>query len=225
MISVKHLDIRYGEKHLFNNISARVHANNRIGLVGVNGAGKSTLLKIMVGIDETDDGVVKCAKNFSVSYLPQEPDVLISEKSLYEEAKSAFDSLLTLQIELDELHIRLSEISPGVKEFEILMQRQGELQQQLENSNIYSMRSQIEKILHGLGFSDEDLQSPVTSFSGGWIMRLMLAKLLLDSILTNEPTDETDWSHLSLETFQKDWDNSEDAVYDDWRKHYGVSTG
>lgn len=210
MISVKHLDIRYGEKHLFKNISARVHATNRIGLVGVNGAGKSTLLKIMARVNETDPGVVKCAKGFSVSYLPQEPDVLISEKSLYEEAESAFDSLLSLQTELDELHIQLAEVSPDESMFQMLMQRQGEIQQQLDHSNIYSMRSQIEKILHGLGFSADDLQAPVTSFSGGWIMRLMLAKLLLEApslLLLDEPTNHLDlesltWVEAFLENYQ-----------------------
>ncbi len=200
MISIKHLDIRYGEKHLFRNISARIHPENRIGLIGVNGAGKSTLLKILAGITETDPGIVKCAKSFSVSYLPQEPDILVSKRSLYEEAEKAFDSLLGLQRELDELHGRLAEISPDSSKFEKLIQRQGVIQEQLENSTIYSMRAQIEKVLGGLGFSENDMQAPVSSFSGGWTMRLMLAKLLLEApslLLLDEPTNHLDLQSLT----------------------------
>jgi len=198
MLSVNHLDIRYGEKHLFKDLSVRVHDNQRIGLAGVNGAGKSTLLKIMAGLNETDDGVVKRAKQYTVSYLPQEPDILVSDRTLYEEAESAFDALLALQVELDELHNKLGAISSETKDFATLMQRQGVIQQQLDNSSIYFIRSQIEKILHGLGFSDEDMQAPVTSFSGGWVMRLLLAKMLLEApslLLLDEPTN-----HLDLES-------------------------
>ena len=200
MISIKHLDIRYGEKHLFRNISARIHPANRIGLVGVNGTGKSTLLKILTGITETDPGIVKCAKSFSVSYLPQEPDILVSDKSLYEEAQTAFDALLELQHELNDLHDRLAETPPESKEFEKLIQRQGEIQELLDNSSIYSMRAQIEKVLTGLGFSQSDMQAPVSSFSGGWIMRLMLAKLLLEApslLLLDEPTNHLDLQSLT----------------------------
>ncbi len=81
MLSVNHLDIRYGEKHLFKDISVQVYGGNRIGLVGVNGAGKTTLLKIMAGVAATDDGVVTCAKHFSVGYLAQESAELFSELS------------------------------------------------------------------------------------------------------------------------------------------------
>jgi len=200
MISIKHLDIRYGEKHLFRNISARIHPANRIGLVGVNGTGKSTLLKILTGITETDPGIVKCAKSFSVSYLPQEPDILVSDKSLYEEAQTAFDVLLELQHELNDLHDRMAEIPPESTEFEKLIQRQGEIQELLDNSSIYSIRAQIEKVLTGLGFSQSDMQVPVSSFSGGWIMRLMLAKLLLEApslLLLDEPTNHLDLQSLT----------------------------
>jgi len=200
MISIKHLDIRYGEKHLFRNISARIHPANRIGLIGVNGTGKSTLLKILAGIKETDPGIVKCAKSFSVSYLPQEPDILVSDKTLYEEAQTAFDALLELQHELNDLHDRLAETPPESKEFEKLIQRQGEIQELLDNSSIYSMRAQIEKVLTGLGFSQSDMQAPVSSFSGGWIMRLMLAKLLLEApslLLLDEPTNHLDLQSLT----------------------------
>ena len=90
MFSVNNLDLRFGEKHLFKSISAQVYKGNRIGLVGVNGSGKSTLLKIMAGVSATDDGVVSRPKYFSVGYLAQESDEFLSDKSLYDEAETAF---------------------------------------------------------------------------------------------------------------------------------------
>jgi ATP-binding cassette subfamily F protein 3 len=198
MLSVNHLDIRYGEKHLFRDISVRVHVGNRIGLVGVNGAGKSTLLKIMAGVAASDDGVVSRAKNFTVAYLPQETGALVSDRTLYEEAKNAFAGLLALQEEAERLHNELSEADPKSDNFKALLDRQGEIQHELEGSDIYSIRAKVEKVLQGLGFRSEDLEKPVASFSGGWVMRLLLAKMLLAApslLLLDEPTN-----HLDLES-------------------------
>jgi ATP-binding cassette, subfamily F, member 3 len=198
MLSVNRLDIRFGDKHLFKDISVRVHEGNRIGLVGVNGAGKSTLLKIMAGVAASDDGVVSRAKNFTVAYLPQESSALVSEKTLYEEVETAFAGLLGLQAEAEQLHDALSVMNPESKDFAALLKRQGEIQHELDGSEIYSIRARIEKVLQGLGFKQEDLEAPVTTFSGGWVMRLMLAKMLLAApslLLLDEPTN-----HLDLES-------------------------
>ncbi len=198
MLSVNHLDIRYGEKYLFRDISAQVHTGNRIGLVGVNGAGKSTLLKIMAGLSATDDGVVNRSRHFSVGYLPQESTALLSDKTLYEEAESAFASLLALQEEANLLHRELEGIDPDNEEFQEMLQRQGEIQHRLDGSDIYTVQARIEKILLGLGFKQEDMAAPAASFSGGWLMRLMLAKMLLQApslLLLDEPTN-----HLDLES-------------------------
>ncbi|MDP3695317.1 MAG: ATP-binding cassette domain-containing protein, partial [Desulfocapsaceae bacterium] len=108
MLSINHLDVRFGEKHLFKDISQRVHAGDRIGLVGVNGAGKSTLLKIMAGVAACDDGVITKSKHFTVGYLPQESSALVSENTLYQEAESAFDEILTLQKEADFLNDQMA---------------------------------------------------------------------------------------------------------------------
>jgi ATP-binding cassette subfamily F protein 3 len=198
MLSVNHLDIRYGEKYLFKDISTQVHAGNRIGLVGVNGAGKSTLLKIMAGVTATDDGVVNRSRHFTVGYLPQESSALLSEKTLYEEAESAFASLLALQEEADLLHEELKKADPASEEFQEMLERQGEIQHRLDGSDIYTVRARIEKVLLGLGFKPEDMTAPAASFSGGWLMRLMLAKMLLEApslLLLDEPTN-----HLDLES-------------------------
>ncbi len=198
MLSVNHLDLRYGEKHLFKDITVQVYEGNRIGLVGVNGAGKSTLLKIMAGVTATDDGVVTRAKNFTVGYLPQESNELLAGRTLYEEAQTAFDSLLDLQQEAHQIHERLGRIGPESEEFERLLLRQGEIQHRLDGSDVYAMQAKIEKVLLGLGFRQEDMTRPVSDFSGGWLMRLKLAKMLLEApslLLLDEPTN-----HLDLES-------------------------
>ncbi len=200
MLSVNNLDIRYGKKHLFKEVSVRVHEENRIGLVGVNGAGKSTLLKVMAGVAESDDGVVTCAKHFSVAYLPQETSAILSENTLYEEAETAFAPLLALQEEGERLNARLSQVDHQSEEFKMLLQKQGDIQHELDGSEIYSIQAQIEKILLGLGFSQEDMAAPVSTFSGGWVMRLMLAKLLLAApslLLLDEPTNHLDLQSLT----------------------------
>jgi ATP-binding cassette subfamily F protein 3 len=212
MLSVNHLDIRFGEKHLFNDVSVQVHIGNRIGLVGVNGAGKSTLLKIMAGIAETDDGVVSKAKHFTIGYLPQESSELFSERSLYEEAETAFAPLLALQAEAAQLHEQMREMDPHTEEFQSILERQGEIQHQLDASDIYAIAGKIEKILIGLGFRREDMDKPVNSFSGGWQMRLKLAKMLLEApsvLLLDEPTNHLDLDSLTwVEQFLKNYNGS-----------------
>jgi ATP-binding cassette subfamily F protein 3 len=198
MFAVNNLDLRFGEKHLFKNISAQVYSGNRVGLVGVNGSGKSTLLKIMAGVSATDDGVVSRPKYSSVGYLAQESDEFLSDKSLYDEAETAFSHLLELQREAVVLHEKMSEIDTESANFKKLLERQGEIQHQLDGSDIYAIRGKIEKVLIGLGFSQEDLENPVSTFSGGWQMRLKLAKMLLEApslLLLDEPTN-----HLDLES-------------------------
>ena len=200
MLSVNHLDIRFGDKYLFRDVSVQVHAGNRIGLVGVNGAGKSTLLKIMAGVTATDDGVVNRSRHFTVGYLPQESSALLSEKTLYEEAESAFASLLALQQEADQLNEELKTCDPASEEFRELLDRQGEIQHLLDGSDIYTVRARVEKVLLGLGFSQEDLSAPASTFSGGWLMRLMLAKMLLEApslLLLDEPTNHLDLQSLT----------------------------
>ena len=207
MLSVNQLDIRFGDKHLFKNISARVHEGNRIGLIGVNGAGKSTLLKIMAGVTASDDGVVNRAKHFTVAYLPQESSAIVSNNTLYEEAQQAFADLLELQEEAESLNKELAAAAPDSEEFQFLLKRQGEIQHRLDGSDIYSIQARIEKVLLGLGFKQEDMTAPVSSFSGGWLMRLMLAKMLLAApslLLLDEPTNHLDLDSLTwVEEFLK----------------------
>lgn len=212
MLSVNHLDIRYGDKHLFKDLSIQVHDGKRIGLMGVNGAGKSTLLKIMAGVSECDDGVVSRAKYFTVAYLPQESSALVSGQTLYQEAESAFAELIELQKEVDLINEELAHIDPQSEAFAGMLDRQGEIQHRLEGSGIYTMQARIEKILLGLGFHRDDMDKPASSFSGGWIMRLMLAKMLLAApslLLLDEPTNHLDLTSLTwVEEFLRSYNGA-----------------
>ena len=212
MLSINNLSLQYGAKHIFRNISAQVHSGERIGLVGVNGTGKSTLLKIMAGIQEVDPGIVSRAAWFTVAYLPQEIALELGEKTLYEEAEAAFDDVLAAQAELEEIGEALTTLDQDDPGIEPLLGRQGELQHMLEGRDVFRLRAQIETILFGLGFSRDDLGRPVHSFSGGWIMRLFLAKLLLQRpalLLLDEPTNHLDLDSLTwLEEFLVGYDGA-----------------
>ncbi|MDH3328357.1 MAG: ATP-binding cassette domain-containing protein [Desulfobulbaceae bacterium] len=212
MLSINNLNVQYGDKHLFRDVSVQVHHDDRIGLVGVNGTGKSTLLKIMCGLQETDPGIVNRASWFTVSYLPQEVTVSLGNRTLYEEAESAFDDVLSQQKELEGVNEQLAVMSSGDPGLDVLLQRQGELQHFLEGRDVFTIRPQVERILAGLGFSQADLKKEVKSFSGGWIMRLLLAKLLLQKpslLLLDEPTNHLDIDSLTwVEEFLQQYEGA-----------------
>ncbi|MFZ5763855.1 MAG: ATP-binding cassette domain-containing protein [Thermodesulfobacteriota bacterium] len=207
MLAITNLSIVYGDKQLFRNISARVHPHERVGLVGVNGAGKTTLLKIMAGVSLADDNVVHRAKRATVGYLPQEISDFPAGRTLYAEAETAFAGALAWQEELETINRQLAAMKPGDPTITELLDRQGELQHLLEQSDIFRMRAQIEKVLLGLGFTSTDFAKDCQAFSGGWLMRLMLAKLLLAKpslLLLDEPTNHLDIESLTwLEEFLK----------------------
>jgi ATP-binding cassette subfamily F protein 3 len=200
MLSINNLNLQYGSKHIFRDVSAQVYENDRIGLAGVNGTGKSTLLKIMCNQLETDPGVVTRASWFTVAYLPQEITIDLGSRSLFDEAERAFDEALAHQKEFDEIGQKMAGLAEGDQRIEALLERQGKLQHLLEGHDIFRIRPEIERILIGLGFCQQDLDRPVSDFSGGWIMRLLLAKLLLKKpslLLLDEPTNHLDLDSLT----------------------------
>jgi len=205
MLSINDLNLQYGSKHIFRGVSAQIHTGDRVGLAGVNGSGKSTLLKIMCGEQDVDPGIVSRASWFTVAYLPQEVSIELGSRSLFAEAESAFDEVLAQQEELERLSEELALLDAGDPAIDGLLARQGELQHLLEGSDVFRIRPQIERVLFGLGFSAVDLDREVSSFSGGWIMRLLLAKLLLKRpalLLLDEPTNHLDLDSLTwLEDF------------------------
>jgi ATP-binding cassette subfamily F protein 3 len=200
MLTISSLSLQHGPKHLFRDISAQIHVNDRIGLAGVNGTGKSTLMKIISKEIETDPGVISRASWFTVAYLPQEISIELGSRSLYDEAESAFDEALQHQREFEAISQRMSGIDQHDPELDALIERQGELQHLLEGHDVFRIRPQIERILFGLGFVKADLDREVKEFSGGWIMRLLLAKLLLRQpalLLLDEPTNHLDLDSLT----------------------------
>lgn len=202
MITISNLSIQHGDKHLFKNVSCQIYEHDRIGLGGVNGAGKSTLLKILAGVTESESGEVTRSRQATAGYLPQEISEIDTRQSLYDEAKTAFSNLISKQKELEKIHDTLANAaySQDQTETDALIRQQGELQHELDQSGIYIMDAQISKILTGLGFKEKEFGRECSSFSGGWLMRLMLAKQLLAAptfLFLDEPTN-----HLDIDTLR-----------------------
>ncbi|HXG01575.1 MAG TPA: ABC-F family ATP-binding cassette domain-containing protein, partial [Bacteroidota bacterium] len=200
MISAVNISLQYGGKVIFRDVSFRVGPHDRIGLVGSNGAGKTTLLKVLLGEVRPDEGEVARAKYVTVGYLPQE-GMHVEGRTLYEEAETAFADVIETRRRLDQIHERMAEIADHEsEEFRDLLELYGELQHKLEDSDAFRMKMKIEKVLLGLGFSVDDLSRQTAEFSGGWQMRIALAKLLLTQpslLLLDEPTN-----HLDLDSLQ-----------------------
>jgi ATP-binding cassette subfamily F protein 3 len=209
MLQINNLSLQYGEKHLFKDVSARLNEQDHVGLVGVNGTGKSTILKMMVGIIETDFGVITKSKKATIGYLPQEIEGLSPERTLLQEAETSFEHLLKMQRDLDKINEQLGQVDPQSSFFAEILHQQGELQHQLDGSDFFHIEAKIEKILNGLGFKKADMNKPCKDFSGGWQMRIMLAKLLLTHpsfIFLDEPTNHLDIESLTwLEEFLKSY--------------------
>jgi ATP-binding cassette, subfamily F, member 3 len=184
---------------LFDDVSLVIGAHDRIGLVGSNGTGKSTLLKIIAGINHSDSGEISKTRYVTVGYLPQD-GVIASGKTLYKEVETAFEDIMLVQQEIDEAHQLLNSLDPNSEEYTDTLEVYGELQHKLEDLDAFRMKSKIERVLMGLGFSVKDFNRQTEEFSGGWQMRIALAKLLLREpslLLLDEPTN-----HLDIESLQ-----------------------
>ncbi|MFA5834596.1 MAG: ABC-F family ATP-binding cassette domain-containing protein [Bacteroidota bacterium] len=199
MLSLNNLTVNFGERYLFDDISFTINPHDRIGLVGSNGAGKSTLMKIIAGINPPMEGSVNKARFVSVGYLPQDA-VVDSDASLYKEVESAFEDVLLIEQELGEAYEKLAVTDHTSEEYLELLEIIGELQHKQEEADAYRLKSKIETVLMGLGFTMQDMEKNVRAFSGGWQMRIALAKLLLKEpsvLLLDEPTN-----HLDIESLQ-----------------------
>ncbi|MDP2886916.1 MAG: ABC-F family ATP-binding cassette domain-containing protein [Ignavibacteria bacterium] len=184
---------------MFDDLTCMIGPHDRIGLVGSNGTGKTTILKIITGLVQADSGIISKARFVTVGYLPQE-GVAVSGRTLYKEAESAFEDVLEVQRELEEAQSNLESLNPESEEYAETLEIYGELQHKLEDLDAFRMKSKVERVLMGLGFFVSDLERMTEEFSGGWQMRIELAKLLLREpsiLLLDEPTN-----HLDLETLQ-----------------------
>jgi ATP-binding cassette subfamily F protein 3 len=199
MLTLDHISLQFGGRVLFDDLSCMIGPHDRIGLVGSNGTGKTTILRVITGIVQPDAGTISKAKFVTVGYLPQE-GIAVSGRTLYEEAESAFEDVLEVQRELEDARQSLARLSPESEEHTETLEVFGELQHKLEDLDAFRMRSKVESVLMGLGFSVPDLERMTEEFSGGWQMRIEIAKLLLREpsvLLLDEPTN-----HLDLESLQ-----------------------
>jgi len=209
LLQLDNITLSLGSRDLLDGINCIINPGDRVGLVGPNGAGKSTLLKIIMGIQELDAGNVSISNEESLGYLPQDgvdPDFNLT---IIEEVETAFKELFDLEMKVKAIQEQFAIVDHESTEYEKLLEKYGELQTQLETSGLYTLRSEIEKVLMGLGFSESDFDRPTTEFSGGWLMRIALAKLLLKNptyLLLDEPTNHLDIESLQwIESFLKNY--------------------
>lgn len=194
MLHLKQLSKDFAGKPLFTNISWHLKKGERVALVGENGAGKSTLMKIIAGLADPSSGEIQFARGARASYLPQD-GIVTSGTLLFHEARGAFGELLAMERELHQLATELENSASDSGSHEQLLDRYGELQERFRHQGGYTMESEIGKVLKGLGFSPDDWYRDCGEFSGGWQMRIALARLLLqrpDVLLLDEPTNHLD---------------------------------
>ena len=188
---------RFGPKLLFEDANWLITASERTALVGANGTGKSTLLKTLAGLDSLDYGSLQRTRGMSIGYLPQD-GLVLSGRTVFEECLSVFDELRGIEQELEILATSLAELDPASSAYAATAERYSNLSARFHANDGYALDAQVGSVLTGLGFSKEDWSRRTEEFSGGWQMRIALAKLLLQKpnlLLLDEPT-----SHLDLET-------------------------
>ncbi len=196
MISLVGAGKRFGPRELFDRIDWMITPHDRVGLVGANGTGKTTLLKMLAGIEQPDTGEVTRPKGLHAGYLPQD-GLSLRGRTVFAECMSVFDNLMSMEREMEELAHRIGELDPASEEYEFAADRYARLDAQFRNRDGYALEAKVGSVLAGLGFPKEDWLRFTEEFSGGWQMRIALAKLLLeqpDLLLLDEPTN-----HLDLE--------------------------
>ena len=200
MVGVNKITLSFADRFLFNNVSFIINKQERIGLVGKNGAGKSTMLKILAGIQPADSGNISTPSDFSLGYLPQ--DMEFEEgRTVWEEAATVFDQLARTQAKIDDINHQL--VTREDYESDSYMQLLDDLthlNEELVHLDASNMDASIEQLLLGLGFKRNDFTRQTSEFSGGWRMRIELAKILLTNanlLLLDEPTN-----HLDIESIQ-----------------------
>src|SRR6202012_1295080 len=169
---------RFGQKLLFEHANWLITAGERTALVGANGTGKSTLLKTLAGLDSLDYGNLQRTRGMTIGYLPQD-GLSLSGRTVFDECLSVFDELFALEKESEELTHIMSEKDPKSREYAAAAERYSDIFDLLHARDIYTLDAQVGAVLGGLGFSKEDWQRKTEEFSGGWQMRIALAKLLL----------------------------------------------
>jgi ATP-binding cassette subfamily F protein 3 len=196
MIQLSSAGKHFGSKTLFEGLNWVVGNGERVGLVGGNGTGKSTLLKMLAGIESPDQGDISFVKGTTTGYLPQD-GLTLSGRSVQEECLSVFSHLLDIEKEMETLTHKMAELDPNGPEYQKVADRYHKIETKFQQHDGYRLEAQVGEVLNGLGFSRADQDRRTEEFSGGWQMRIALAKLLLKKpnlLLLDEPTN-----HLDLE--------------------------
>lgn len=200
MISIQSIGVEFSAKALFSDVNCVINKTDKIALVGKNGAGKSTMLKIIAGLQEPTTGNISKPEDVSIGYLPQQM-VLADSTSVLAEVRKIYAKALSRQVEIDELSRRLLVIEDyDSEEYHRIIDRISYLNERISIEGINNIDAEIERTLIGLGFNRNDFERPTSEFSGGWRMRIELAKILLqnpDVLLLDEPTN-----HLDIESIQ-----------------------
>lgn len=211
MLSVENVSIQFLGRVLYKELSFTVSTKDRVCFAGPNGAGKSTLMKIIAGLMNPDSGSINRAKYTEVGYLPQD-GIKHTGRTLFKEAETAFENEMLLKRSVDECSEQLGKLNPTSPDYAEVLEKFGELQLKLDSFDISKMKPNIERVLIGLGFKYSDMDRETSEFSGGWQMRLALAKLLLKSpsvLLLDEPTNHLDIdSQLWLENYIQSYQGS-----------------
>jgi ATP-binding cassette, subfamily F, member 3 len=197
MLSLEQAGKRFGPRILFLGADWLIRSREKTALVGANGTGKSTLMKVLAGLEQLDYGRLQQTRGISIGYLPQE-GLLLSGRTVFQECLSVFDELRGMEREIELEAARLSELDHASAEYEAAAERYSMLQDRFHALDGYALDAQVGSVLTGLGFGKEDWPRLTDEFSGGWQMRIALAKLLLarpNLLLLDEPTN-----HLDLET-------------------------
>jgi ATP-binding cassette, subfamily F, member 3 len=208
MIQLTGAGKRFGPKILFEDLNWLITPKERVGIVGANGTGKSTLLKVLAGIEGLDYGSINVMKGIRAGYLPQD-GITLSGRTVFDECLGVFAEIHALEAEQQELAHRLSELDHSTLEYQQISERYHHVQSEFTARDGYNIESRVGAVLTGLGFRREDWQRRVEEFSGGWQMRIALAKLLLEEpnlLLLDEPTNHLDlearnWLESYLETY------------------------
>ncbi|MGH9160211.1 MAG: ABC-F family ATP-binding cassette domain-containing protein [Vicinamibacteraceae bacterium] len=194
MIQLQSLSKAFGDRILFDNVTWQLGARDRVALCGPNGAGKTTLLRMLAGLDDVDQGGIVKPAALTIGYLPQD-GVVHAGRTLADEVRLAFASLVAMQSEMEALERRLGDATIPEAEHDAMLHRYSDLQDAFRAQDGYTIDLRIATVTAGLGFGPDDLQRPVETFSGGWQMRIALAKLLLgrpNLLLLDEPTNHLD---------------------------------
>ena len=242
MIQLSAAGKRFGHKLLFENVDWLITNRDHIGLVGGNGTGKSTLLKVLAGMDTFDYGSLTVAKGTSAGYLPQD-GLTLSGRTVFAECMSVFDDLRAMETELESLMHSMAELDHTSAAYEAVANRYQRVEHEFRARDGYSIEAEVGRVLMGLGFTKDDWQRQTDEFSGGWQMRLALAKLLLQKpnlLLLDEPTNHLDlearnWLEEYLQNYPNAFllishdryflDVTVDKIAEIWNKRFWFYTG